>query len=747
MHNQNVGRFGSRWLALAICLAVGGGSAVALPAKDSPVEEVKPELVLQLAHSNDVAHAALAGHDRLLTEGSDGTLKCWDSQTSELLKTVPAHQGIIAALRAAPDGELVASGGETGGVKLWNARDCRWVRSLLQDSAAVSALAFSADGSTLAAIRTGEQTDEVVIWDARTWREQRRFQIAGATGALALSADGALVAVGGAHPGQTGVWETRDDKFRFAFDEQSIGATSNGINALAFVPPRAGDKFPMLATASYLANDTQRSQIHLWNALTGEHLRVLLQTATIVTDFAFSPDGKTLALRQQINGNSDLQLWDVAGEILNLAVTKHTLSVPNANLGALAFSPDGQRLASGGGRAFRPTTWIFDVQSGQLIREITAMQNYNPISKVALSRGQLTAIGEISQNWDATAGVATDIPKVSEQKILSPDGQLYAEIYNTEVRIEDAKSDKVLQTLGGGAGQQPEFALFSPDSRILVTRESEFQGDIYHALLKLWEVRTGKLLQKLDIAGYNSRRSDSVAFSPDGAVLAIGGGALLQLWDVKAGRMRAELQPLVKWRSEGPVVFSRDGRHLAAAVRVAPDDVSASAIKVWDWPSGRLLWQLPDAGERAVSLAFSADASLLVSGEKWGDLALWDMATGKLQRKWEAHLSAVSSVAFADDATDSRLASGGADGAAKLWDVKNGELLATFRVLRREQSQDAPERVLYDWIVYTPTGYYRASPQASPFIRWRQDDELLPATTDESAFARPALVQQALTIP
>ena len=272
-------------------------------------------------------------------------------------------------------------------------------------------------------------------------------------------------------------------------------------------------------------------------------------------------------------------------------------------------------------------------------------------------------------------------------------------------------------------------------------------GNTYHSILRLWDVQTGQLLQKLDVPVFSGRRGDSVAFSLDSSVLVVGGGALVQVWDVKTGRTRTELHAPIKWRSEGPIVFSPDGRRLAAAVRVAPDDTASSVIKVWDWPSGRLLWQLPDAGERATSLAFSADASVLVSGEKQGDIAVWDMATGQLRQKLSGHLGAVNSVAFANDATDSRLASGGADGTGKLWNAKTGELLATFQMLRDEWSgdpQNPGERVLRDWIVSTPAGYYRATPEAAPFIRWRLGDELLPATTDESAFNRPDLVARAL---
>jgi WD40 repeat protein len=89
----------------------------------------------------------------------------------------------------------------------------------------------------------------------------------------------------------------------------------------------------MLATASY--DETVR----LWDAATGRELRTLTGHSGAVMAVAFSPDGKRVAS----GGSADrlIKLWDVASGQETLSLQAHDDIVTS-----LAFSPDGRRLAS-----------------------------------------------------------------------------------------------------------------------------------------------------------------------------------------------------------------------------------------------------------------------------------------------------------------------------------------------------------------------------------------------------------------
>jgi WD40 repeat protein len=74
---------------------------------------------------------------------------------------------------------------------------------------------------------------------------------------------------------------------------------------------------------------------------------------------------------------------------------------------------------------------------------------------------------------------------------------------------------------------------------------------------------------------------------------------------------------------------------------------------------------------------FSPDGLTLAAGSTDGSVILWNIATGKYQRKWEAHRGAVSRLVFASDGKT--LATGGAqDHLVKLWDADHTHPTAVF---------------------------------------------------------------------
>src|SRR5262249_1488256 len=79
--------------------------------------------------------------------------------------------------------------------------------------------------------------------------------------------------------------------------------------------------------------------------------------------------------------------------------------------------------------------------------------------------------------------------------------------------------------------------------------------------------------------------------------------------------------------------------------------------------------------------AFSRDGKWLATAaghlDRFGEVKLWDLATGKEERSFNGHKDLVLSVAFAPDGQT--LASGGWDRTVKLWNVATGKELATLR--------------------------------------------------------------------
>ena len=116
----------------------------------------------------------------LASGGEDGTVRIWDAATGRERAVLTGHTGAVTAVAVAPDGSWLASGGRDGTVRIWDAATGR-ERAVLtgHTGAGVTAVAVAPDGSWLA---SGGRDKTVRIWDVATGRE--RAVLTGHTGAV-----------------------------------------------------------------------------------------------------------------------------------------------------------------------------------------------------------------------------------------------------------------------------------------------------------------------------------------------------------------------------------------------------------------------------------------------------------------------------------------------------------------------------------------------------------------------------------
>ncbi|MFL5244801.1 MAG: WD40 repeat domain-containing protein [Gemmataceae bacterium] len=150
--------------------------------------------------------------------------------------------------------------------------------------------------------------------------------------------------------------------------------------------------------------------------------------------------------------------------------------------------------------------------------------------------------------------------------------------------------------------------------------------------------------------------------------------------------------------------------------------------------------QLLCDGEETNNVTFSPNGRLLAASHADRTATLWDPRHGTQMHVLEDIAGEVTCIAFSPDGK--KLATGNRDGWIRTWEVRTGRPLVTLQVLPTIK----PLRGKKDWIAFTPTGYYNASPGAARFIRWRDGQRMLPAKALAERFRRPDLVVNALKI-
>jgi WD40 repeat protein len=403
-------------------------------------------------------------------------------------------------------------------------------------------------------------------------------------------------------------------------------------------------------------------RVVIYDPLTGEVIQRLGSHSGDATALAFSRDGQHLA-SGGIDGS--VFVWEVSTGNLLLELEAHVDAVEG-----LAFSPDGRWLITSSDDA---TMKIWEARTGGLLEDFTDFNGV--VSSVTYSPdGNLFAItADEIHVWQIDSTSMDGVEKVMHHEILtipegsaaifSPDGtRLAAASGGSTIKIWDARSGSELLTLVGHTDWVMGLT-FSPDGQQLAS--TSLDGTV-----KIWDITAGS--ENVAVKGQSAGFGTRVIFAPDGLEFATNGGdGTATLWNAETGNA---MQTLAGHSLEVLcMAFSPDGK------RFATGSLDGTSI-VWDAVNSEKLHTLVAHQFGVRDIAFSPDGRLIATGGFDGTAKLWEAASGKMLDELTAHEGLVVSVAFNPDGL--RLATAGTDGTLILWEVNTGAQL--FRILAHD---------------------------------------------------------------
>jgi WD40 repeat protein len=642
-------------VAVVVVAALAGAGIAVKDARSSAARQSTANVSQRLAAQStalDAADPVTAGLLAAAAWRLDPTVQARYSLLQSLAQPVrgilTSQSGVVTALAYSPDGTTLAAGYYGGTIRLWDLASHRAIAAATFGATPL-ALAFTADGKHLQVAGAGA----VGTWDPASQARIATRALASSAqgGAVAFSPDGKTLAAGGAD-GIVRLWD--------AASGQEIGA------------PMSSDASPVDAVAfsrdgMLLAVASTDGDVQLWATATQQVAGpALIPNGARVDALAFSPDGKLLATGGQdgtvrlwnvsaasqvgatmasgdavsalafgdggatlatAEGDGSTELWDVATQ----AQTGSALTVPGAaGVSSLAFSPGADALATGNGdgsvRLWSPAGF----------HQVSAPLAAGPISPTPASAGQPPAV------FSAGGGL-----------LAVSDG-------HGIVRVWDVTTRRLAGVPLSGNGTVTGLAI-SPDGKTLAVAGRGVQ---------LWQTATGQRIgTALPAAGGGRYRA--VAFSPDGATLAtLGADGTARLWDV-ATRQQIGAPMTVDRRgtSGGAVAFSPDDRTLVTVG-------AGGQIRLWSVATHQPIGK-PMAGDAATTaLAFSPSGKTLATAAADGSARLWDVATQQeIGTPMTADAQPDYAAAFSPDGTT--LATAGGDGSARLWDVATQQEIGT----------------------------------------------------------------------
>ena len=600
----------------------------------------------------------------------------YDAKSGSIISLLKGKRQNILDVTFTENGNTVIGVNANGEILKWHTENGELIFTLRNENALnLSSAVFTVDGSRLYGI-SGGSDEKIYVWElnddlnthvlAPILTELKldvEFE-GGYVKIITISSDGRFLAIPRQNDNHNEVFpiqilDAHTGKLLFERSAQSNEWVR--VRALAFSP----DSKTLAACAD---------SIYLWNTDATDVKATFKALDTSFYALAFSPNGRLLA-----SGCSDgsVRLWNATAQKEGLGgkigqyMPTLKLKGHKEGVNILAFSPDGKTLLSGSEDG---TIRAWDTTTGRQI--YTCPGHMEGIRSIAVSEQTniLTSSDSYPTQvrlWDIENGhqLSASYLGFTSSETISPNATTIAldEFSDRNLRVWDIQNSRYRIYLKGH-GYPSDFFLyteiaFSKDEKMLATSPSRGTiGEIHlwdlgrqsNSIFRRFLYNSKTIRPKHTLKGHLGVVS-SLVFAPDGKILASGGdGDKINLWDLETLNIHQKIA--VDRNYTRSIVFSTDGKILASR--------GAEKIYCWEVTTGK---QISSWSGRStfMSIHFSPNDSILVSGNNDGEVKLWDVYSGNLLSTHKGNTRQINDLRFLRNGKT--LVTASADGTILLW--------------------------------------------------------------------------------
>jgi WD40 repeat protein len=446
------------------------------------------------------------------TDRVDRCVSVWDVTTGERISHFSEHKDWVDDITFSPCGEFLVSSSGDKSLRVWDITKGVEKKAYISSGTDWGLPFYSPEGTLLTAVFGGTDAIRTIeIWSVEPREKLQAVEfLVGSVGAK---------------------WFFMCPQLAIAYMLSSKRTDGKTQTFPTLCEPHFPWPYPKVAWLDdqTLVSTREYPGIQLWD-VARKRIRDTLLTDKYIHTYTVLPCGKVLAS----NLNNATKVWDVSKP--DEPVAEFTAPKgPSEWVRHEVFAPTGDQLAAGSREG---TVYVWNFQNPEKPILLAGHTDYveslafSPDGKQLVSGGR----DNTTRLWDVEAGeqIATlplDEPRVTMDIAFSPCGKIIAGGTNDEIRLWCAEQLTTLRTIPQPEDNHRTYALaFSPCGKYLASG-TWWQSGMEKMAIRLWEVATGE-----NIHTFWGHTTDvqSLAFSPDGTMLASGGfdGTIL-LWDVK----------------------------------------------------------------------------------------------------------------------------------------------------------------------------------------------------------------------